>query len=153
MSKKSAAARKAQSPRKPQSAGKASGATLVSGAHVSTAPEAETSPAGSAQTAAKTAAPVRVPSAASASRAHALALKDSKTARPAAPKPAPATPREQTDRAYATRVARARAAQRTRSANLINPENYGYVLSDLKLILGLAVAMFIVIIALHFVLG
>jgi hypothetical protein len=55
-------------------------------------------------------------------------------------------------KAQAARVARARATQRARTANLISPTNYSYVLNDLKLIAGLAVAMFAVIIILHFAL-
>jgi len=59
---------------------------------------------------------------------------------------------QQIARAQATRVARARATQRARAANAISPENYGYVIKDLKLIFGLACTMFAVMIALHFVL-
>jgi hypothetical protein len=55
-------------------------------------------------------------------------------------------------KAQAARVARARATQRARAANLISPTNYSYVPNDLKLIAGLAVAMFAVIIILHFAL-
>jgi hypothetical protein len=53
----------------------------------------------------------------------------------------------------ATRVARARATQRARAANVITPQHYAYVLKDLRLIAGLAGSMFLVIIILHFVLG
>jgi hypothetical protein len=72
-------------------------------------------------------------------------------AAPAQPQ-AQASAKPQGPKAQAARVARARAAQRARAANLINPMNYSYVLTDLRLIAGLAVMMFAVIIILHFVL-
>lgn len=50
------------------------------------------------------------------------------------------------------RMARARATQAARTKNLITPENYTYVLGDLKLVIGLAVTAFVVLIALTFVL-
>jgi len=50
------------------------------------------------------------------------------------------------------RLARARATARARQANLISAENYAYVLGDLKLVVGLAVSAFIILIALTFVL-
>jgi hypothetical protein len=56
-------------------------------------------------------------------------------------------------RTQASRVARAQATQRARTANLISAENYAYVLNDLRLTGMLAAAMFLVIIILHFVLG
>ena len=70
----------------------------------------------------------------------------------AAPAPAQAQTKPQGPKAQAARVARARATQRARAANLINPKNYSYVRNDLKLIAGLAIAMFAVIIILHFTL-
>jgi len=50
-------------------------------------------------------------------------------------------------------MARARETQRARAANLIVPENYKYVVHDLRLTGILAALMFAVIIVLHFVLG
>lgn len=50
------------------------------------------------------------------------------------------------------RLARARATQQARRANLIAAENYAYVLGDLKLVAGLAITAFVVLIALTFVL-
>lgn len=55
-------------------------------------------------------------------------------------------------KAQAVRVARARAVQRARTANLVTPEHYSYVIRDLKLIAALACAMVIVLIVLHFAL-
>ncbi len=49
------------------------------------------------------------------------------------------------------RLARARATQRARQANLISAENYSYVLGDLKLVAGLAITAFVVLIALTYV--
>lgn len=66
----------------------------------------------------------------------------------AARRPAPPTgTREQNQR-----LARARATQRARQANLISAEHYSYVLGDLKLVVALALSAFIVLIALTFVL-
>lgn len=50
------------------------------------------------------------------------------------------------------RLARARATARARQANLISAESYSYVLGDLKLVVGLAISAFVVLIALTFVL-
>lgn len=55
-------------------------------------------------------------------------------------------------REQANRLARARATQRTRTANLINPEHYNYVLTDLRLILAVAALFAILLVVLHFVL-
>ena len=85
-------------------------------------------------------------------------------AKPAAAKPAAAKPATSTATAAAARpsaggareqnqrVARARAVQRARQANLISAENYSYVLGDLKLVVALALSAFAVLIALTFVL-
>ena len=79
----------------------------------------------------------------------------------AAPKPAAAAPKPAAPRPQATaistreqnqRLARARATQRARQANLISAESYSYVLGDLKLIVGLALSALIVLVALTFVL-
>lgn len=81
------------------------------------------------------------------------ALEAAKPTKPA-PKPEAATARQTTARGtQASRVARARATQRARAANIITPEHYAYVLKDLRLIAALAGTMFLVIIILHFVLG
>ncbi len=69
------------------------------------------------------------------------------SATPAARKPAPTPTREQNQR-----LARARATQRARQANLISAEHYSYVLGDLKLVLALALSALVVLIALTFVL-
>ena len=70
-----------------------------------------------------------------------------------APKVEASTTRQtQISRAQATRVARARAVQNARAAHAIAPEQYSYVLKDLRLIVALATAMFAIIIVLHFVL-
>lgn len=55
-------------------------------------------------------------------------------------------------REQANRLARARATQRTRTAHLINPEHFNYVLTDLRLILAVAVLFTVALIVLHFVL-
>ncbi len=71
-------------------------------------------------------------------------------AKPAAPAARPGT--AVSTREQNLRMARARATQAARTKNLITPENYAYVLGDLKLIIALAVAGFGVLIALTFVL-
>ncbi|HET9111279.1 MAG TPA: hypothetical protein VFN78_10680 [Ktedonobacterales bacterium] len=76
-----------------------------------------------------------------------------KASAPAATSPAPAArPPAVSTREQNVRLARARATQRARQANLISAENYAYVLGDLKLVVGLAVTAFVVLIALTFVL-
>ena len=71
----------------------------------------------------------------------------------AAPKPAAARPSAATSaREQNAQIARVRATQRARTARAISAENYAYVLSDLKLVVGLAVSAFVVLIALTFVL-
>ena len=81
------------------------------------------------------------------------ATKPTAAAKPAArPASAPA-PRSVGGREQAAKMARARATQRARAANLIVPENFKYVVHDLRLTGALAVLMFAVIIVLHFVLS
>ena len=76
-----------------------------------------------------------------------------KASAPAATSPAPAArPPAVSTREQNVRLARARATQRARQANLISAENYAYVLGDLKLVVGLAITAFVVLIALTFVL-
>lgn len=75
-----------------------------------------------------------------------------KSAAPAAATPAPARPAPSSSREQAVRLARARATQQARVATHVAPENYAYVLGDLKLVLGLAITAFVILIALTFVL-
>ena len=81
----------------------------------------------------------------SASRS-ARALDAPRAARPTAPRQEPAA--RAATKAQASRVARARVTQRARTANLITPEHYSYVINDLKLIAALVISMFAVIIVL-----
>jgi hypothetical protein len=76
-----------------------------------------------------------------------LPAKPSPASRPAAPAATPPASKRQD-----SRVARARATQRARQAGLISPENYSYVLQDLKMVATLAASAFAVLIALTFVL-
>jgi hypothetical protein len=78
------------------------------------------------------------------------ALEAPRAARPTAPRKEPAA--QPTPKAQASRVARARVTQRARTANLITPEHYSYVINDLKLIAGLVISMFLVIIVLAIIL-
>ena len=82
------------------------------------------------------------------------ALEVARPNKPAAPKPEPAPGRQQAAavKAQAARIARAKATQRARTANVITPEHYSYVINDLKLIGTLAVLMFGAIIVLHYAL-
>ena len=160
--------------RKPQTPGGAtSSATLVRapGAQPASAPETPSASNVVADTAAPTAA--ATPSRAATASRPATASGERQAAvveRPAAPKPTPAKPaaakpaaakpvastaRPQantTTREQNQRLARARATQRARQANLISAEHYSYVLGDLKLIVALAVSALVVLIALTFVL-
>ncbi len=75
----------------------------------------------------------------------------------ARPAPAPAATNasrgaRNSAREQATRLARARATQRTRAANLITPEHYKYVLTDLRLIGAVAILFAVFLIVMHFVL-
>lgn len=100
------------------------------------------------------------PAAAASERKAAVAERPA-APKPAAPKPAaaapkPAAPRPQpaavSTREQNQRLARARATQRARQANLISAESYSYVLGDLKLIVVLALSALVILIALTFVL-
>lgn len=73
------------------------------------------------------------------------------SAKPAAPATRPGAAAVST-REQNLRMARARATQAAREKRLITAESYAYVLGDLKLVAGLAVTAFIVLIALTFVL-
>ena len=158
MAKKSTAARQNNAARRSQTSAKATGATLVRQPQepVSASAGASTAVKSLAEPRATSAAPVEKPRAAvSATPVRPRALEAPKVAAPkaAAPKPEPAPSKPRAGNAQAARLARARATQRARAANMITPEHYSYVLTDLKLIASLAVAMFVIIIVLHFVLG
>lgn len=94
-------------------------------------------------------APKPVAAAKPAEKKVATAEKPTAPATPATPatRPAAVPSREQN-----MRLARARATQRAREANLISAESYSYVLGDLKLVVALAVTAFVALIALTFVL-
>ncbi|HEX2348134.1 MAG TPA: hypothetical protein VHI51_06815 [Ktedonobacterales bacterium] len=160
--------------RKPQTPGGAtSSATLVRapGAQPASAPETPSASNVVADTAAPTAATTSSRAATASRPATASGERQAAVVeRPAAPKPTPAKPaaakpaaakpvastaRPQantTTREQNQRLARARATQRARQANLISAEHYSYVLGDLKLIVALAVSALVVLIALTFVL-
>lgn len=142
MAKKSTATRQANAARRSQTATKAPAVALVR------APKEtdETSDTNKSHATTPTAAKNVVTANAERPRSPAV---------PKAAKPAPKqeqVARQDNTRTQAARVARARATQRARTANLITPEHYGYVINDLKLIAALAVTMFAIIIVLHFVL-
>ncbi|HLZ25493.1 MAG TPA: hypothetical protein VKQ30_25500 [Ktedonobacterales bacterium] len=157
MAKKSTATRQANAARRSQTTAKPTGATLVRAPHEQGA--------AATGTVATQAAPVRAPKPASAppvtnaGKPHAApvverprSLEAPKSAKPA-PRLDTAPARSPNARTQASRVARARATQRARAASIITPEHYSYVLKDLRLIAGLALAMFLIIVVLHFVLG
>lgn len=135
--------------RKPQAPERSSTATLVR-SQAAVSPSASNVVAESAPAAPQ---PQPAPAPKQAERKTAVAE------RPAPQKPAPASASSAAARQAAVstreqniRMARARATQRARQANVISAENYSYVLSDLKLVVGLAVSAFIVLIALTFIL-
>ena len=158
MAKKSTATRQANAARRSQTTAKSSGVTLVRSHQGQETKEPASSAVDTRETKAPQASPAAKP-AASAARPRVApaverprALEAPKQAKPA-PKPESAPARQANTRAQSSRVARARATQRARAANVITPEHYSYVLKDLRLIAALAVAMFAVIVVLHFVLG
>lgn len=159
MSKKSTAARQSQGNRRPPAAAKQASVALVRAPRPEQGALAEAQPEMHASTTAEQDRPMHAarPGAspkpavvAPAAKPRAPQVASKAAARPAAPKSEPAA--ASMTREQATRIARARATQRARSANAISPEHYAYVLGDLKLIAGIAVAMFAIIIILHFVL-
>lgn len=158
MAKKSTATRQANAARRSQTTAKSTGAMLVRAQHDQQAKEApvETKTGAVATQAAPTTKSTPTASAAKPRGAPTVerprALEVSKLAKPAPKAEAPST-RQPANRMQASRVARARATQRARAANVITPEHYAYVLKDLRLIAGLAITMFAIIIILHFVLG
>lgn len=144
----SAPAAKAQPAPKPQPARSAPAARPAVKASVGKpATTATTTPAAPAASSAKAAAPATTATeSAPAARPAATPTTTATQAKPAAPRPAAST-REQN-----ARMARVRATQRARTEHLISAESYSYVLGDLKLVIGLASAAFIILIALTFVL-
>lgn len=163
MAKKSTATRQANAARRSQTTAK-SGATLVRtqprGAEAKETQEARETKETASGTTAKQPKPTSgTTPAASAPKSRVApaverprVLEAPKTAKPA-PKPEAAPARQSNTRTQASRVARARATQRVRSANIVTPEHYAYVLKDLRLIAALAISMFTVIIVMHFWLG
>ncbi len=164
MAKKSAPSRPVA--RKPAASGKQTAVALVraprpengaSSSQLATAPLKSTAPTDATRATA-------TPSAPSTPKAESRPLVVTPAERPrvpevkaARPMPAPraevaATRQTQASRAQATSLARARAVQRARAAHAISPEQYGYVLKDLRLIITLAITMFAIIIILHFAL-
>ncbi|HET9109290.1 MAG TPA: hypothetical protein VFN78_00560 [Ktedonobacterales bacterium] len=168
MAKKSQSGRGRQLPpqakspaRKPQAPERAGTATLVR-SPASATPETPSAAniVAEPQPAAPKAQPQPAPAAvkpASAPAAAKAPVKPAATPK-AATKPAPsaaapaAKPNTGSSREQNQRIARARAVQRARQANLISAESYAYVLGDLKLVAALAVSAFVVLIALTFVL-
>ncbi len=156
MAKKSTAARQSNAARRPQTTAKATGATLVRQPHESASGSAGTDTAVRSTAEQHVVAPEkpRVTASSTAARPRPLeAPKATATPKAAAPKQEVTQSRPRPASDQAARVARARATQRARTANMITPEHYSYVINDLKLIASLAAAMFMVIIVLHFVLG
>lgn len=159
MAKKSTAARQSNAARRPQTTAKATGVTLVrtpkESETRSTGMDAATQSAAESQvTGAAVAEKPRTVAPSAPARPRPLEAPKAVASKAGAPKPAPepAQSKARPANEQAARVARARATQRARTANMITPEHYSYVLNDLKVIAGLAIAMFVVIIVLHFVL-
>jgi len=141
MAKKSTATRQTPAARRSQTTAKTADVMLVRGANA-------TRPTAPAPTNAKPAAPARSSGVSQQERPRALEVP--RAVRPTAPRKEPAP--QPAPKAQASRVARARVTQRARTANLITPEHYSYVIGDLKLIAGLVVSMFAVIIVLAIIL-
>ncbi|MDE3228333.1 MAG: hypothetical protein KGO05_00510 [Chloroflexota bacterium] len=140
----SAPATKAQPAPKPQPARPAPAARPAVKAPVGKpAMTAATTPAAPAAPSAKVATTAATATASAPAASSAATATQTK---PSAPRPATSA-REQS-----ARMARVRATQRARTEHLISAENYSYVVGDLKLVIGLASAAFIVLIALTFVL-
>jgi hypothetical protein len=177
MAKKSTATRQHSMPSrrpqtaKPSTAKTSSGVTLVRTIQPGEEPKANTAPKPDTATPAadsRASAPVRKPTAAKSAPAK-PAITTPAVTRPRAPeistRPKASAPRPQPShqqsqpaagsaaaKAQAVRIARARAVQRARSANLVTPEHYSYVIRDLKLIAVLASLMVLTLIVLHFTL-
>lgn len=154
MAKKSTAARQSNAARRPQTPAKAAGVTLVRTPKATEPGNSGTDTEARTATASPAASAEKPRAAASATLPRPRVQEAPRPAPKPAPKPEPAPQsKAPQNHAQAARVARARATQRARIANMITPEHYSYVLNDLKLIAALAVSMFAVIIVLHFVLG
>lgn len=148
MAKKSTAARQGNAARRPQTAAKAADVALVRAPKPETATTKETAPSdASRQSFAVASKPKAV---VPAERPKALAAP--KPAKPATASAESVVARQQAAKAQSVRLERAKSAQRARTANLITPTHYTYVLKDLRLIGALAIMMFAVIVVLHFVL-
>jgi hypothetical protein len=141
MAKKSTATRQTPAARRSQTTAKTADVMLVRGANA-------TRPSTPAPANAKPAAPARPAGASQQERPRALEVP--RAVRPTTPRKEPTAPT--TTKAQASRVARARVTQRARTANLITPEHYSYVIGDLKLIASLVISMFLVIIVLAIIL-
>ncbi len=141
MAKKSSSARQRPNPAQGKSAQqKPQGAATLVRTGAESTPSAANVVEENATVSATPAAKPAAPAAKSATPA-------AKSATPAARPGTAVSTREQN-----LRLARARATQAARTKNLITPEHYAYVLGDLKLVVGLAVTAFAVLIALTFVL-
>ena len=88
-----------------------------------------------------------------ASKAAAKPATPASTAAKPAAKPAAQPQGSHAVREQERRIARAKEMRRIRNANVVTPEHYRYVIHDLRMTAILAIAMFAVIIVLHFVLG
>ena len=141
MAKKSTATRQTPAARRSQTTVKAAEVMLVRTAKATDS----TAPAPANAKPAATAKPTGV-----SQQERPRALEAPRAARPTAPRREP--PAHTAPKAQASRVARARVTQRARTANLVTPEHYGYVINDLKLIAGLVISMFLVIIVLAIIL-
>lgn len=153
MAKKSTAARQGHTSRRPQTTAKPAEVTLVrtpKTSDTSNATNTTHAVAASADATPPTSTPARSAKASAATVERPRAPEVGRVAKPA-PKVDSAV-RQQAAKTQANRIARARAMQQARTANLITPEHYSYVLGDLKFIGVLAALMFIIIIVLHFVL-
>jgi hypothetical protein len=158
MPKKSTSARQAQAARRSQTAARSQNVALVRAPNTGDAPS---SAAGSASTAAQASTSATRATSAAAAPAKSAA-RTTTTARPATstrtaakPAPRPAAPAQGSfaAREQEKRVARAKEMRRVRSANVVTPEHYRYVIRDLRMTGILAALMFTVIIVLHFVLS
>lgn len=147
MAKKSTATRQANAARRSQSMSRAPEVTLVRQPKTATGQSGEAPAAKAAPTASASSAKQVV---IGGTRQRVPAVTKTPTARPVSPKPenAARTP----GKTQTSRVARAQTSQRVRNVSRVSPEQYGYVKKDLRFIGILAASMFLVIIALSFVL-
>ena len=106
----------------------------------------------SAASATRTATATR-PAAGARPAAKAATPSATKSATASAPKPAAQPQGAHAVREQERRIARAKEMRRIRNANVVTAEHFRYVIQDLRMTAILAVAMFTVIIILHFVLS